>query len=84
MPKQPAVEQEDYEILNLNGRMLVGVLIARLGGFASVDRTMKRYVPEQVDPVWGQITQHLIGCLQMKLDPGEYVRLLPLDGAPHE
>ena len=62
-------EGQDLEILNLNGRVLLGALVTRIGGFASVDRTMKRYVPAEVNPAWGEIAQQLQFCLQRQIDP---------------
>ena len=84
--KRPAVDPEDHEDLlpDRSGQLLLAALITYVSGEAKVDTVLKRYVPEQVAPVWNQIAQHLVACLTLKLDPNDCIRLLPLPREHHE
>ena len=75
--RNPDLSEGDLEILMRSGRLLIGALITYLSGNASVDSTMRRYVPEQVDPMWGQIALELASCLQLKIDPRTRIRIVP-------
>jgi|1186.fasta_scaffold1246095_2 hypothetical protein len=84
--KRPAVDSELHEdpLPDRSGQLLLAALITYVSGEAKVDTVLKRYVPEQVAPVWNQIAQHLVACLTLKLDPNDCIRLLPLSREHHD
>ena len=59
------------------GRLLMGALLSFLLGNTSVDYTMKRYVPQQVNPRWRELATHLADCMQLRQDPWEYLGAVP-------
>jgi hypothetical protein len=50
------------------GRRLLGAVLSYQAGSASVDRVLKRYVPEIVAPCWAELGQRLLSILAGQSD----------------